>query len=845
MFHIDRRGLACAIFLCAVSFFAAHLLHAAQFTQTYSITLSRPIVSTSTTILFSFQPGQDIQPSSTLDFAFDSGFTVPTSVTTGDGSLSVDSVPKTLGTNAGAGVYGYRMSGSHHLLLTTATDETILTGSTVDLLVGADGGFLTPSATGEQVYVTTFYSSTTALLGYSIGATVIVNPIGVSARVSSPILPPPRPGGGGGGSTDGTPPVISNVRALNITSSGATITWDTDERATSIVDFGLDTSYGSRASSPGHVLNHSVPLTGLSSDTTYHFRVTSADVVGNSTSTSDYTFRTLRVTVPVANVFDFTATPGDARDLLQWRDPPGTAYVRIQARTDGYPAGPTDGRFVYQGPAQAFMDQGLTNGITYYYANYAVDTFGNIASGAFAQATPIAPTPAPPHPPPVTPPGPPPSRPPVPPPTPTPTSTPPVVVPTSTPPIAPGVQLIAAYFGAQGTVQLVPTPSGEIGSLIGSPVLVRVSSSGFSGRQPQSVTVRAGNSTYALARSAAGDEWSASFIPSERVERVPVTVTALFPDGTGAVASVVINVLPLGYVSARDMNGTLTALEGATVTLYKQVNGDWQIWDGTRSGQANPVQTPADGSYGFVVENGAYRIRVEKDGYQMQEAAFDVRENVAATDIALTRAIAPFLNQVANIAALAAVILGALNLATAVSLISLLSYLQFLSMFPFGGRPARWDHVYNSLTKAPLDLVSIRLVDVKTGNILQTHISDGKGRFTFKVNPGTYRLVAGKAGYTSPSVLVNGKADGDFHDLYHGESIEMKEEGPLAVDIPMDPIASAPAPAHHFARLHFVAGIAGLAIALAAFALSPTWVTGGLFVAQVAVFGLFQRLKAA
>ena len=64
----------------------------------------------------------------------------------------------------------------------------------------------------------------------------------------------------------------------------ATVTWTTDEPATSRVDYG--TSAGSLTSfvSDGTLTtSHSVELTGLSPDTTYHFRVTSTDAVPNTT----------------------------------------------------------------------------------------------------------------------------------------------------------------------------------------------------------------------------------------------------------------------------------------------------------------------------------------------------------------------------------------------------------------------------------------------------------------------------------------------------------------------------------------------------------------------------------
>ncbi|MBA3043831.1 hypothetical protein FP804_01690, partial [archaeon] len=46
-----------------------------------------------------------------------------------------------------------------------------------------------------------------------------------------------------GGSSDTTPPTISNIQSSSITSSGATITWTTDEASSSVVEYGTTTSY--------------------------------------------------------------------------------------------------------------------------------------------------------------------------------------------------------------------------------------------------------------------------------------------------------------------------------------------------------------------------------------------------------------------------------------------------------------------------------------------------------------------------------------------------------------------------------------------------------------------------
>ena len=93
---------------------------------------------------------------------------------------------------------------------------------------------------------------------------------------------------------DLTPPVISNV-LVNTTNNSATVTWTTDEGATSKVEWGASTGYEKPAVSDNAlVTKHSLPLSGLQPDTTYNFRLTSTDFFDNSVITSNLTFKTKR-----------------------------------------------------------------------------------------------------------------------------------------------------------------------------------------------------------------------------------------------------------------------------------------------------------------------------------------------------------------------------------------------------------------------------------------------------------------------------------------------------------------------------------------------------------------------
>jgi O-glycosyl hydrolase len=84
---------------------------------------------------------------------------------------------------------------------------------------------------------------------------------------------------------DTIPPVISDVAAGPITDTTATITWSTNEPATSRVDYGMspDTLARSAGTTPLFV-RHAVALPGLPPGTTVWYRVTSTDAASLSAS---------------------------------------------------------------------------------------------------------------------------------------------------------------------------------------------------------------------------------------------------------------------------------------------------------------------------------------------------------------------------------------------------------------------------------------------------------------------------------------------------------------------------------------------------------------------------------
>ncbi len=76
---------------------------------------------------------------------------------------------------------------------------------------------------------------------------------------------------------DDTPPKISNTEISYISGTVAVVTWETDEEATSRVEYDDDGTYKKKAGSGDRVINHLVILKNLDTDSQYFLRLYSED----------------------------------------------------------------------------------------------------------------------------------------------------------------------------------------------------------------------------------------------------------------------------------------------------------------------------------------------------------------------------------------------------------------------------------------------------------------------------------------------------------------------------------------------------------------------------------------
>ncbi len=93
-------------------------------------------------------------------------------------------------------------------------------------------------------------------------------------------------------------PIISLISKMNRSTTAARIGWVTDLPANARVDYGTTTSYGSNSTDSSFLHKHAIFLSGLTANTTYHFKITSVDEDGNSVATGDLTFSTYPNTSP-------------------------------------------------------------------------------------------------------------------------------------------------------------------------------------------------------------------------------------------------------------------------------------------------------------------------------------------------------------------------------------------------------------------------------------------------------------------------------------------------------------------------------------------------------------------
>lgn len=173
---------------------------------------------------------------------------------------------------------------------------------------------------------------------------------------------------------DTVTPTISNVASLNITSTGVTLTWTTNEAATSQANYGQTVAYGATTTfDTALVTAHQQTITGLLPGTTYNYRVRSIDAAGNESISGNFIVTTLSVpdsTPPSVPTSLKINTVTDTQVSLSWAT--STDNVGVAGYTVS-----RNGVSVATTSTTSFTNNGLLPSTSYSYTVSAFDQAGN------------------------------------------------------------------------------------------------------------------------------------------------------------------------------------------------------------------------------------------------------------------------------------------------------------------------------------------------------------------------------------------------------------------------------------------------------------------------------------
>ncbi len=420
------------------------------------------------------------------------------------------------------------------------------------------------------------------------------------------------------GTPDVTAPIISNIAVSAITSSAATISWTTDELATSVVNYGSTASYGSNINNSSLTTNHVLNLPNLSANTGYHFQVVSLDASDNTASSADNTFLTESVSTPSTPASSSASIP-TSKLANNPTDPTAPSVVLLTNFSNAYLESPlitgmasdnsavtlleysTDGganwlpieKVVGAGSKQAsfeFRPLGLPDG-NYDIFVRALDPVGN--EGISAKS---------------------------------------VLIIDRLPPLI-GPNLVS--FGSQ----LAEAKSDVIFAVIGVDERITLSTVGG----PSSVVIRAETSEgkqvkfFSLTKIQNTNLWS-GILAFEEPGVYKLHASAI--DGANNKTARELNTVYVhkpSHVTNSEANGINKAK--VTINYFETETSTWSVWDSASFGQENPQTTNSQGEFDFFLPAGRYYMEVSATGYYSKRSDIFTKKEAGpiASQVALEK----------------------------------------------------------------------------------------------------------------------------------------------------------------------------------------------------------------
>ena len=180
---------------------------------------------------------------------------------------------------------------------------------------------------------------------------------------------------------DTATPIISRVTSTDVKAYSATISWTTSIASDTQVEYGTTTAYGQSTSLNSVMATaHEQILSGLTRETTYHYRVKSRSAAGNQSVSENYSFTTITpvedTTPPVISGVTSTGVTTTGA-VIEWRTNKDSDTQVEYGTTTAY--GKITTLNSRLGTAHKQIIDGLTANTLYHYRVKSKDKSGNLA----------------------------------------------------------------------------------------------------------------------------------------------------------------------------------------------------------------------------------------------------------------------------------------------------------------------------------------------------------------------------------------------------------------------------------------------------------------------------------
>ncbi|MFA6919394.1 MAG: Ig-like domain-containing protein, partial [Patescibacteria group bacterium] len=406
---------------------------------------------------------------------------------------------------------------------------------------------------------------------------------------------------------------------------------------------------------------------------------------------------------PVTN---FQVVPQNSGMLLSWNNPIASnlGSIKIIRKENACPVSGVSsdwkgGNIVYDGTGEGFLDVNALPGKEFCYLAFAYSSDGCFSPGALENTN--------------------------------------LVYVTSTDGFTPQYR----YYTNGGILELAPS-SGNLNLLAGRDLTITTESKFL--KPVENIVASIGNNSYSLSYNPESAQYSLYLKNFSEVGTLKGDLIVIYSDQTIQKTPLSITLNPLGkildFVSRKQVSGVEVVLADSAGNIFVGAN------------QKNPLTTGGDGSYGFMVPNGRYKIIVRQNGQEKYRGGLiAVNNNIVNSEVVLSPAVVAALNNIAqsvaesikspevqtanNYTAPAVATLAAVNAIASIPWWNFWYYLQYLftEFIPwlFKRKRKGWGVVYNSITKAPIDLAVIRFYDNTTKKLIQSKITDKQGRYIF------------------------------------------------------------------------------------------------------------------